>query len=150
MSLNRIPPGTSAVVLDEEHLGSILAAAVRRARSWGFSRERLEDIRTALEEACRNALEHSAPGAIPVPSLDMMLEGPRFTVIVMSPGAPFALPEAKPDLHRKMDGAERPRGWGLFLIRSLADDVSLTSHDGVNLLRIVFTLREAPEGPERG
>lgn len=136
--------------LDPSRLPDILESAVRMARSWGFPDERSEDIRTAVEEACLNALEHAPKGAEPRPTVEMTLEGPLFTVIVMSPGAPFAVPEARPDLGKKLDGAEPSRGWGLYLIRSLADDVSLTSHGGMNLLRIVFALHGNSEEPERG
>lgn len=136
--------------LEPSRLPDIMQSAVRMARTWGFPDERLEDIRTAVEEACLNALEHAPAGAEPRPTVEMTLEGPLFTVIVMSPGEPFAVPTAKPDLARKLDGSEPSRGWGLFLIRSLADDVSLTSHEGINLLRIVFSKHATSEEPERG
>ena len=136
--------------LDPTRLGGVLESAVHMARSRGFSEERLEDIRTAVEEACRNALEHSGPGPRSSTSIDMTCEGERFVVVVMNPGPPFAVPTAKPDLRKKLDGLERSRGWGLFLIRSLADYVSVISHEGINELRIVFALHGHHKDSDRG
>ncbi|MBK6434003.1 hypothetical protein [Candidatus Amarolinea dominans] len=37
----------------------------------------------------------------------------------------------RPDLEAKLAGLQSPRGWGLFLIRSMVDDMRVTE-DGVH------------------
>jgi hypothetical protein len=45
-----------------------------------------------------------------------------------------------PDLQRKLAGQQSPRGWGLFLIKSLVDEVEFSSTSEGNLVRMVIHL----------
>jgi len=93
------------------------------ARLMGFPDDRIEDLKTAVAEACINAIEHGnllndnlCVGVI-LSASDEALE-----VKVMDTGSGIAKAPSKPDIDRKMHGEEDPRGMGMFLIQSLVDE----------------------------
>ena len=137
-----------AVTIVEEELEQLLTEVMQTAGRHGFSEARALDIRTAIEEACRNALEHSSVNVRP--SIRFAWGLAKVTVSVKSEGTPFEIPTTKPDLQRKLSGEERPRGWGLYLIRSLADEVSVETHRHKNELRMTFNHRTTVPGDDRG
>src|ERR1700721_3211881 len=99
-----------------------MGAAASVAKLMGFPDDRIEDLKTALAEACINAIEHGnllndnlCVGVI-LSARDEALE-----VKVMAPGSGIAKAPSKPDIDRKMHGEEDPRGMGMFLIQSLGD-----------------------------
>ena len=48
---------------------------------------------------------------------------------------------AAPDIDEKMEGKEKSRGWGIFLIRNLMDEVQFGSApEGGNLVRMIIHL----------
>lgn len=98
------------------------AAAV--ARLMGFSPSRIEDLRTAVSEACINAIEHGNKlNAISRVEVLLFPGRRRLTVQVHDNGCGFTRTGGKPDLEKKLAGVEPPRGWGLFLIERLVDGV---------------------------
>ena len=97
------------------------AAAV--AKLMGFREDRVEDLKTAVAEACINAIEHG----------NRLNEGLSVGVVLSrrrgrtgSEGdrrrqGHEPLPP-KPDIDRKIHGEEDPRGMGMFLIQALVDE----------------------------
>jgi serine/threonine-protein kinase RsbW len=90
----------------------------------GFSADRVDDLKTAVAEACMNAIEHGnrfRPDARVL--VTMNFEDDAFTVSVMDegPGIP-ELPE-KPDIEQKIQQKETPRGLGIYLMQQLVDQV---------------------------
>jgi len=100
-------------------------AAAEVARSLGFPAERVEDLRTAVAEACLNAIEHGNKLNL-MNRLDVLLKpaATSLTVQVIDNGSGFDLnlPQTL-SLERKISGEESPRGLGLFLIAKLVDHV---------------------------
>jgi serine/threonine-protein kinase RsbW len=45
-----------------------------------------------------------------------------------------------PDLEAKLEGMQTPRGWGLFLIKSMVDEMSITGDDGHHTIELVVHL----------
>jgi anti-sigma regulatory factor (Ser/Thr protein kinase) len=92
--------------------------------SLGLSRDELDRLRTAVAETVMNSIEH---GNHNDPSLlvDIVIrfDGRAVEVLVSDNGGLRELPEKPeiPDLAAKLDGLQRPRGWGLFLVRSMVD-----------------------------
>ncbi len=109
----------------------------RVAAECGFSPERIEDIRTAVNEASLNALEHSDASSFAV---RYSLHNDRLIVEISNSGQPFRLLGSAPNLGSKMDGNEPARGWGLYLIRTLCDHLSMTYRDGVNIVHMEFEI----------
>jgi len=89
----------------------------------GLQPDRIEDLKTAVAEACINAIEHGnrlneklSVGVI-LSASDDVLE-----VKVIDDGKGMKGQPVKPDIDRKMHGEEDPRGMGMFLIQALVDE----------------------------
>jgi anti-sigma regulatory factor (Ser/Thr protein kinase) len=84
----------------------------------------LENLKTAVSEAAMNAIEHGNGGRAEIPvHVRVSATGTALCVqITDQGGATVPEPEA-PDLKAKLAGTQAPRGWGLFLIKSLVDEV---------------------------
>ncbi|MGA8043016.1 MAG: ATP-binding protein [Terracidiphilus sp.] len=107
--------------LGYEKVAMSTAAAV--AKLMGFRPERIEDLKTAVAEACINAIEHGnrlneglSVGVV-LSSVDDALE-----VKVIDDGKGLRTIPPKPDIDRKIHGDEDPRGMGMFLIQALVDE----------------------------
>jgi serine/threonine-protein kinase RsbW len=109
----------------------------------GFRPERIEDLKTAVAEACINAIEHGnrlneklSVGVI-LSAGDDALE-----VKVIDDGKGMKTQPPKPDIDRKMHGQEDPRGMGMFLIQALVDEAEwVAGHDGKSsYVRLVIRL----------
>jgi serine/threonine-protein kinase RsbW len=100
-----------------------MGTAASVARLMGFPEDRIEDLKTALAEACINAIEHGnhlndnlCVGVI------LSVSDEALEVKVMDNGTGITKTPSKPDIDRKMHGEEDPRGMGMFLIQSLVDE----------------------------
>jgi serine/threonine-protein kinase RsbW len=118
-----------------------LAASV--ARRMGFPSERVEDIKTAVSEATTNAIEHGNRGAPEQKVLVLLVpEGERLEIAVRDgSGTPFPAGGAAPSLEEKLAGLSDARGWGMFLIRELVDEVEFTSSGAGNQVRMVVHVK---------
>jgi serine/threonine-protein kinase RsbW len=112
--------------LGYEKVAMSTAAAV--AKLMGFPPERIEDLKTAVAEACINAIEHGnrlneklSVGVI-LSAGDDALE-----VKVIDDGKGMKRQPPRPDIDRKMHGEEDPRGMGMFLIQALVDEAEWVS-----------------------
>ena len=57
------------------------------------------------------------------------------------------IPEAEtPDLEAKLDGLQKPRGWGLFLIKNMVDDLRVTSDGSHHTVELVMRLEGGDDG----
>ena len=104
-----------------EKVAMSTASAV--AKLMGFRDDRVEDLKTAVAEACINAIEHGnrlneklSVGVILAAGEDSL------EVKVIDDGKGMHQHPAKPDIDRKMHGQEDPRGMGMFLIQALVDE----------------------------
>jgi serine/threonine-protein kinase RsbW len=107
--------------LGYEKVAMSTAAAV--AKLVGLRPDRIEDLKTAVAEACINAIEHGnrlneklSVGVV-LSASDDVLE-----VKVIDDGKGIRSQPPKPDIDRKMHGEEDPRGMGMFLIQALVDE----------------------------
>jgi len=113
-------------ILGYEKVAMTTAASV--ARLMGFSEDRVEDLKTAVAEACINAMEHgnkmdaSLSIGVVLSILDDSLE-----VKVTDTGYGPQNATAAPDIDKKMLGEEDPRGMGMFLIQALVDEAEWVS-----------------------
>src|ERR1700704_5677793 len=98
------------------------------AHLMGFSDERIEDLKTAIAEACINAMEHGNQMNASVPvSVVLSMKPNELEVKVMDNGSGMEVPVPAPDIDRKMSGEEEARGMGMFLIQALVDEVEWVS-----------------------
>jgi len=94
------------------------------ARYWGTVNERIEDLKTAVAEACLNAMEHGnkgRPEAKVVVTMD--LKEDLMTVQVQDEGEGIPEMPGDPDIWKKIEKLEPARGLGLFLMKNLMDQV---------------------------
>lgn len=128
--------------LGYEKLAIALAAAV--AAKMGFSQDRIADLKTAVGEACTNAIVHGNRSDSRMTVLVVMtIEPDRLSVDVVDRGAaPIPQEVPAPCIARMVTGEARSGGLGMFLIRSLVDEVEISREpDGANQLRMVIHLR---------
>jgi serine/threonine-protein kinase RsbW len=95
------------------------------ARLLGFMPERVEDLKTAVSEACLNAMEHGnmwRPEAKVVVTMDFA--GDNLTVTVIDEGRGMGELPPEPDVERKLENLETPVELGTFLIKRLTDHVA--------------------------
>ena len=134
----------------ELHIPSIMGyekvameCAASAARRMGFARERVEDLKTAVAEACINAIEHGNKlDTTTQVGVMLTVQDARLEVAVSDQGRGVGAVEP-PNIDEKIGGIEPTRGWGMFLIRSLMNEVTLESPpEGGNVLRMVIHLEQ--------
>jgi serine/threonine-protein kinase RsbW len=133
----------------ELHLPSILGyekiarqAAEAVAEQMDFAAERIEDLKTAVAEACMNAIEHgnNLDRAIHV-TVQMLIMPDKLEVRVADVGQQ-PMPDKLPP-----PGSGDMRGWGMFFIQNLVDEMQITRlPNGGNEVRM--TLYLAPQAAE--
>jgi serine phosphatase RsbU (regulator of sigma subunit)/anti-sigma regulatory factor (Ser/Thr protein kinase) len=103
---------------------------------------RLEQLKTAVSEAAMNAIEHGNGSDPEVPvDVHVRRNGGELLVAITDRGGGAELPEPEtPDLEAKLDGRQKTRGWGLFLIRNMVDDVRESSVGDLHTVELVLDL----------
>ena len=129
-----------------EKVAMSTASAV--AKLMGFREDRIEDLKTAVAEACINAIEHGNRLNEKL-SVGVVLNARADTleVKVIDDGTGIKKPPAKPDIDRKMQGEEDPRGMGMFLIQALVDEAEwVAGSDGKSsYVRLVIKLDKSSD-----
>jgi len=124
-----------------EKVAMSTAAAV--AKLMGFREDRVEDLKTAVAEACINAIEHGnrmneklSVGVVLSAGADSL------EVKVIDDGKGMRTRPTTPDIDRKMHGEEDPRGMGMFLIQALVDEAEWVagSNGRSSYVRLVIRL----------
>ncbi len=106
----------------------------------GLAAPRLERLKTAVAEAVMNAIEYGSQGDPDVPvdvRVDADAEEIRVRVTDRALSGPVPDVEA-PDLDAKLDGRQKPRGWGLFLIRHMVDGMDVHAADGLQTVTLTL------------
>jgi anti-sigma regulatory factor (Ser/Thr protein kinase) len=108
-----------------------LARVAGAVKDLGLSDARLERLKTAVAEATMNAIEHGNGNRPEIPvEVAVTQDGDEIIVTITDQGGevhPGADEHEEPDLVRKLDGDQSPRGWGLFLIRNMVDAMDVTT-----------------------
>ncbi|MGA7886147.1 MAG: ATP-binding protein [Acidobacteriaceae bacterium] len=124
-----------------------MSTAASMASLMGFTEDRIEDLKTAVAEACINAIEHGnrlnsglTVGVVLSTSED------RLEIKVIDDGAGVKAAPHAPDIDRKMHGEEDPRGMGMFLIQALVDEAEwYKGPPGKSFVRLVIRLDKENE-----
>jgi len=124
-----------------EQVAMDAAAAV--AKLMGFSEDRIEDLKTAVEEACMNAIEHGNREDDDVKVLvELIADDSKLQVDIHDRGSGLHGEIQKPDIDAKMARKQTARGWGLFLIQKLMDEVEFDwNPETGNVTRMVINLK---------
>jgi anti-sigma regulatory factor (Ser/Thr protein kinase) len=107
-----------------------LAKVAETVKDLGLSEARLEKLKTAVAEATMNAIEHGNQNRAEIPvEVEVTQNGDEIVVAITDQGGkahPVPGQPEEPDLLKKLDGDQSPRGWGLFLIRNMVDAMDVT------------------------
>ena len=115
------------------------------AKIVGFLPERVEDLKTAVSEACLNAMEHgnkNRPDRRVIVNMNYS-EG-VFIVSVVDQGDGMVESSQnyeEPDIEKKIENLQTPRGLGMFLIKQLVDQVEFNQvSDEGHMVRMILKL----------
>lgn len=125
----------------------MVAAAVA---DLGLPQRRLEQLKTAVAEATMNAMEHGNHYRAELPVRIRVLAGATSVVVqITDEGAtPAVLEPETPDIEAKLAEQQTPRGWGLFLIKNLVDEMRVTGDERHHTVELVISLEgEASHAP---
>ncbi len=114
-----------------ENLAEIREFISSSAKEFGFTKEAIENIILAVDEACTNIIKH-AYKSFPDGEIKIKLKysNRKLTIEILDHGASFdpeRVPE--PDL-QKYYNQHRVGGLGMYLMRTLMDDVKYISVPG--------------------
>jgi serine/threonine-protein kinase RsbW len=109
----------------------------------GFSPERIEDVKTAVAEACMNAIEHGNQLDRATSVTVLVTAGARYIEISVADEGKTPMPDHLPEPGRMDEGGNR-RGLGMLFIRQLVDEMEITQlPEGGNQVRMVIYLTPA-------
>ncbi len=134
----------------ELHIPSVMGyekiameTAASMAKRMGFTEDRIEDLKTAVAEACLNAIEHGnkLDTSIKV-GITLTAEESKLQVTVKDEGKGI-VQVSSPSIESKIEGTEKTRGWGIFLIKKLVDEVTFgPSPEGGNAVKMIIYLEK--------
>ena len=97
-----------------------------------------------------NAMEHGSRYREDRPVSIRVLTGDGLVRVQITDlgGAPPEAEHEVPDLEAKLEGLQRPRGWGLFLIENMVDETRETSDGEHHTLELGLRLEGDDDGDE--
>jgi anti-sigma regulatory factor (Ser/Thr protein kinase) len=103
---------------------------------------RLVKLKTAVAEATMNAIEHGNHFRPELPvSIKVLASDEVLTVSITDKGGDQIIPERDaPDLEAKLAGLQSPRGWGLFLIKNMVDEMKISTDQSHHTVELIFLL----------
>lgn len=110
--------------------------------------KRLEKLKTAVAEATMNAIEHGNENRAELP-VDVTVKHHDDAVVVTirdRGGAKEIKPKEEPDIEAKLRGEQTPRGWGLFLIKNMVDDMQVETDGTYHIVQLTMNLKGASDG----
>jgi serine/threonine-protein kinase RsbW len=119
-----------------------MACSASFAKIGGLIKERIEDLKTAVSEACLNAMEHGNKRRSDARVVVTMFLGDKdFRVSVKDEGDGIENIPQDIDIKRKVKNLEPPNGMGLFLIQQLVDQVEFNEMtDGGHVVKMVLKM----------
>jgi anti-sigma regulatory factor (Ser/Thr protein kinase) len=118
----------------------------------GIPEQRLERLKTAVGEATMNAMEHGSEYRDDRPVSVRVLCGDGVVRVQITDlggaGGDASRAAEVPDIEAKLAGLQRPRGWGLFLIQNMVDEMRETSDGGKHTLELAVRLSGGDDGDE--
>jgi len=117
----------------------------------GLPPSRLERLKTAVAEATMNAMEH---GNRYQPELAVtvrvLASEDALRVRITDHGGDEPMPVVDtPNLEAKLAGEQKPRGWGLFLIEQMVDEMRVSTDESHHTVELGLNLRGDDDGDRR-
>ncbi len=105
-----------------------------------FKPDRLERLKTAVAETALNAIEHGNKYQ-PELNTDIIVKTASgvLKIFITDHGGGRPIPEAiEPDLEAKLAGLQSPRGWGLFLIKNMVDEMRIHTDEKHHTVELIM------------
>ena len=140
---------TDRRILDEFEMPSVsgnerkvMDRVATAVRPLGLEAQRLERLKTAVSEATMNAIEYGNENRPELPvQVRVLASDGRLSVTIADQGGGKEIPEPEiPDLEAKLAGLQKPRGWGLFLIKNMVDEMHSSTTATHHTLELVMRL----------
>jgi serine/threonine-protein kinase RsbW len=110
-----------------------MVAVATLAQQIGFSQERIDGLKTAVAEAVTNAIEHGNQLNVEFKVwIGLTIQENALVLNVIDEGY-----RPIPQIPLVRQEREDHRGWGLFLIKNLMDEVEVIAGPGRNEIRMI-------------
>jgi serine/threonine-protein kinase RsbW len=124
----------------------VRASAAEVGSAFGFSEERIEDLKLAISEAVNNAIDHgNAREASKLVAVVFEIDGEKLEIRISDEGPGVERVDVS---RRVVDEANldagRLRGFGMYLISELVDDLEVSSSHRGTVLTLRLYRREQP------
>lgn len=95
-----------------------------------------------------NAMEHGNEYDAGKPVyIEAAVSEAELSIKITDKGSGPPIPEAEtPDIEAKLENRQTPRGWGLFLIESMVDELRVSGGEDRHTVELVFRLGEEKGG----
>ncbi len=126
---------------NERRVTEVVADAIKEM---GLTEQRLERLKTAIAEATMNAMEHGNEYRPEVPVKVRVLSSEVDLSVRLTDQGGGPVPnsdEEAPDLEAKLEGLQTPRGWGLFLIKNMVDEMHVIRDGYHHTVELVMHLQ---------
>ncbi|UCE55725.1 MAG: ATP-binding protein [Desulfobacterales bacterium] len=120
-----------------------MACSASFAEMMGFAAERIEDLKTVVSEAAINAMQHGNKGRPDAKvAVFMNFSDDAINVSVTDEGDGIKDFPPTPDIARIIDNLDPPVGFGLLLIKQLADRVEFNKMtDGGHEVKMTIAMQ---------
>ncbi len=124
------------------HEQEAMRRVVETIQPLNLSARQIDRLMTAVAEATMNAIEHGNQNRPELPvNIEVSATAENLIVQITDRGSvPVPAPVA-PDLDAKLAGQQSPRGWGLFLIEKMVDEMHVYGDDQHHTLELVMHLK---------
>lgn len=151
LTIEREPPGSGWKVLAEFSLPSqpgnerlAMERMAELAQGLPFTAAKVERLKTAVGEAAMNAMEHGNQYRADLETkIKVLVSDKALAVRITDFGGGKQIPDpVKPDLEAKLAGLQSPRGWGLFLIENMVDEMNVQADETHHTIELVMKFEE--------
>jgi serine phosphatase RsbU (regulator of sigma subunit)/anti-sigma regulatory factor (Ser/Thr protein kinase) len=116
--------------------------------------KRLDQLKTAVAEATMNAMEHGNHYLPDRPVFIKVLASQgALSVRITDHGGTRILPpdpgNEVPDIEAKLAELQTPRGWGLFLIKHMVDEMNISSDESHHTVELIMYLKGEDNASEK-
>lgn len=137
--------GEFSVQSEQGNERQVMEQVAETVQELSMPEAQLERLKTAVAEATMNAMEHGNQyrSELPVSIRVLVSEAnAALAVHITDMGGGDSIIDAEtPDLEAKLDGTQTPRGWGLFLIKNMVDEMHIRSDEKHHTVELIMNLK---------
>ncbi|HEX7102294.1 MAG TPA: SpoIIE family protein phosphatase [Nitrolancea sp.] len=130
----RSEPGNERIVMDK---------VTESIAALNLAKDVVDRLKTAVSEATMNAIEHGNKNRPDLPvEVRVVIRESKLSVEITDQGEDNEVhAKEAPDLDLKLAGLQSPRGWGLFLIKNMVDEMHQSRDETGHTLELIVYLK---------